>query len=108
MTYRDHARWVDADSLVRWRFEVGLFPDAVDCSGVNYFRAGPGAAVTEVTLTGRLQIDLSRVRGVPRLLHRFAPKVEQFVLRLVRPNLVEVTKAVGQFLDDDGGSAPRS
>lgn len=56
--------------------------------------------MAEVVLTGSLRIDLSKVRGVPRIAHRFAPKVEKFVLGLVRPNLVEVTKAVGRFLDD--------
>lgn len=39
VTDKDHARWEDAASLGRWRFE-GLFPDAVECSGANYFREG--------------------------------------------------------------------
>jgi hypothetical protein len=101
-TYLDHARWRDADRAVDWRFEIGVVAEAVNCQGCNFFRAGaPGS--TEVALTGRLTIDLARVRGVPRLLHGLAPTVEKFILNLVRPNLVAVCRAVGRLLDDDQG-----
>lgn len=103
LTYLDHAQWDDEQFLVHWYFEIGVFPDAVECSGTNYFKPGPRPESTEVTLTGALKVDLSKVRGVPRFLHRLAPKVEKFVLGRVRPNLGSVTQAVARFLADSSG-----
>ena len=99
-TYLDHARWRDADRAVDWRFEIGVCAQAVDCHGQNFFRAGSTPGTTEVALTGHLDIDVARIRGVPRLFHGLAPHVERFVLGLVRPNLVAVSRAVGRLLDD--------
>lgn len=100
LSYLDHARWNDEESLVQWRLEIGLFPDAVGCSGTNYFRQGTRPGSTEVSLTGALTVDLSRVAGVPRIFHGIAPKIESFVLDRIRPNLSSVTRAVAQYLDD--------
>jgi hypothetical protein len=102
MTYLDQANWLDQEHKVNWRNEIGLFPEAIDCHGTNFFNEGPHPDTTEVALTGRLDIDLSGIRGVPRMLHGFAPKVESFILNLVRPNLVAVARAVGRFLDEGG------
>ncbi len=98
LSYADHAHWVEAERVVHWFFEIGAFPEAVDCRGTNYFMpSGDGA--TEVQLTGTLTVDLAKMRGVPRLLHRLAPKVESFVLERVKPNLSAVTNAVTRYLD---------
>jgi hypothetical protein len=100
MTYLDHNSWDDEAMRVDWHFEIGVFPEAVDCRGSNHFTPGSQPGTTEVALTGRLQIDLARVRGVPRLLHGLGPKVERFILDQIRPNLAAVTLAVGRFLDE--------
>ena len=100
LSYLDHARWSDAESLVRWRLEIGLFPDAVSCSGVNYFGAGAAPDTTEVSLTGALTVDLARIAGVPRIFRGLAPKIESFVLDRIKPNLSSVTRAVEQYLDE--------
>jgi hypothetical protein len=100
-TYLDHARWRDAERLVEWRFEIGVVPEAVDCRGTNRFRPGAAPGTTEVSLAGRLAIDLAKVRGVPRLFHGLAPRVEEFILGRVRPNLVAVSRAVGKLLDHE-------
>ncbi len=99
LTYLDHARWSDEESLVRWSLEIGLFPDAVGCGGTNFFRQGSSPGTTEVSLTGALTVDLSKVAGVPRFFHGLAPKIESFVLDRIRPNLSSVTRAVEQYLD---------
>ena len=104
MTYLDHADWDDAEQRVRWWFEMGMFPEAVDCRGVNYFRPGPTEGTTIVELTGALTVDLAKVRGVPRFLRGLAPKVESFVIGRVKPNLTSVGAAVGRFLDEGGAT----
>jgi hypothetical protein len=100
MTYLDRNEWFDEVKRVDWRFEIGIFPDAVDCHGTNFFTAGKEPGTAEIALTGFLNIDLAKVKGVPRLLHGLASTVEKFLLDQVRPNLMAVTKAVGQYLDE--------
>lgn len=100
LSYLDHAQWNDAENLVNWRLEIGVFPEAVSCGGVNYFRPGSQPDTTDVVLTGDLSVDLARVKGVPRLLRRLAPTVERFVLERIKPNLSSVTHAVARFLDE--------
>jgi hypothetical protein len=100
LTYLDRAEWHNEASRVDWRFEIGMFPDAVDCHGSNHFTAGKEGETTELVLQGSLAIDLGKVRGVPRLLHGLASTVESFVIGQVRPNLVAVAVAVGKFLDE--------
>ena len=100
LSYLDRALWNDEESLVRWSIEIGLFPNAVSCGGVNYFRPGAAPGTTEVSLTGALTVDLARIGGVPRIFHGIAPKIESFVLDRVKPNLSSVTGAVAQYLDD--------
>jgi hypothetical protein len=99
LTYLDHATWIDDATRVDWIFEIGVVPDAVDCRGSNYFNVGAAPGTTEVALTGIIAIDLSRVRGVPRLFHGLAPRVEGYLIERVRPNLVAVARAVGQLLE---------
>jgi hypothetical protein len=99
LTYLDRAEWHNEASRVDWKFEIGMFPDAVDCHGSNYFTAGKEAETTELVLQGWLNIDLGKVRGVPRLLQGLASTVESFVIGQVRPNLAAVAVAVGKFLD---------
>ncbi len=100
LSYLDHATWYEEQGRVDWFFEIGVFPDAVDCRGSNTFLPGAAAGSTEVTLTGALTVDLARVRGVPRVLRGMAPAVERFVLDRVRPNLSGVTAAVARYLDE--------
>lgn len=104
ITYLDHNEWVDQALEVNWRLQTNIFTEAVTCTGVNSFKPGSARNTTEVKLSGRLDIDLSRVRGVPRLLWRLGPRLERFILDQVKPNLVGVTRAVGLYLDARGGS----
>jgi len=99
LSYLDHASWIDAEHHVEWRFELGVFPDAVKCEGVNYFR-DRGEGVAEVAFTGVVEIDLARVRGVPRFFRKLNDKVEAFLIERLRPNLQAVTRAVSAFVDE--------
>jgi hypothetical protein len=99
LAYIDRNEWFDDARRVDWRFEIGMFPEAVSCHGSNYFTAARAPDSTEIALTGHLDIDLAKVRGVPRFLHGLASTVETFVIENVRPNLVAVAVAVGKYLD---------
>ena len=99
LAYLDHAHWVEAERQVSWFFELNALGDAVDCRGTNYFTAASEGS-TELILTGNLKVDLAKVRGVPRFLRGFAPKIEAFVLERVKPNLSGVAQAVEQYLNE--------
>jgi hypothetical protein len=54
-------------------------------------------------LTGELHIQASKIPGVPRLLARqLAPQIEKFIVRLITPNLEQVNRSLGTFLDENG------
>jgi len=100
MCWDDHAAWSDAEQLVRWELHVRAFSESVTCKGTNSFHV-VDAHTTRVLLEGELQIDLAKVRGVPRLMAgRLGPKVERFIVSLITPNLERVNESLGAYLDD--------
>ena len=100
LRWDDHAEWNDAAYHVDWRIVIPAFREQVRCSGRNaFFAAGPGA--TRVVLTGDLHIKLERVPGVPGFMaRRLTPKVEEFIVRLVTPNLKKVNESLQRYMDD--------
>ncbi len=97
--WEDHAQWDDTNTWVDWTLVVPTFREGVRCSGRNQFFAD--GAGTRVLLTGELTIKIKDVPGVPSLLAgRIAPMVEEFIVKLVTPNLEKVNHSLGQFLDD--------
>jgi hypothetical protein len=97
--WEDHAQWNDAGMYVDWRLVIPTFQQQVRCAGRNQFRAQGDHTV--VHLTGELEIDLRDVPGVPRLLAgRIAPMVEEFIVKLVTPNLARTNESLGAYLDD--------
>jgi hypothetical protein len=99
-TWLDDARWEDESLLVRYRLETAL-PEVFQCQGVNAFREASGG--TEVALTGEIHVDLGRMRGLPSLLRVAAPRVAAYLTNHIRPNLVNLTRAVDRYLR---GAAP--
>jgi hypothetical protein len=102
MCWDDHADWSDAEQLVRWELHVRAFSEAVTCKGTNSFHVVDDQT-TQVLLEGELQIDLAKVRGVPRIMAgRLGPKFERFIVSLITPNLEKVNESLGAYLDDRG------
>lgn len=99
--WRDYAHWKDKEFLVHWRFEAPMFKNLYSCSGTNYIDDdGQGGAW--VRLTGELITYPERIPGVPKMLaKKIAPAVEKWLLNLVSPNLAEMPRAVGQYLDQN-------
>ena len=95
----DHAEWHDAEQYVAWTLELPAFGEQVLCTGRNSFY--PDGKGTRVVLTGDLQIKVNRIPGVPRImLGKIIPKVEEFVVKLITPNLERVNSSLERFIDD--------
>jgi len=99
LQWQDHADWDDTNTHVDWRLVIPAFEDQVRCSGRNAFFAHGDA--TRVVLLGELDIDIKRIPGVPRLLAgRLKPQIEQFIIKLVQPNLEKVNGSLERFMLD--------
>ena len=101
LCWDDYADWHDDAAYCDWRLSIPAFPTQVQCSGRNTFVAD--GEHTRVVLTGELHIQASKIPGVPKLLARqLAPQIEKFIVRLITPNLEQVNRSLGTFLDDNG------
>ena len=100
LVWIDHATWNADKHTCDWWFEFPAFPGGgVVCQGHNWYEA-QGEDACLLVLTGRLTIDLAKIRGVPRLARGLGPRLESFVLERVRPNLETTTAAIGRLLAD--------
>jgi hypothetical protein len=100
LRWDDFAVWRDADHQVRWNLKLRLFTDNVRCGGTNTFRKIADEE-TAVTLEGDLDIDLKSMPGVPKFLAGgLKPKVEEFIVSLITPNLEKVNESLQRYLDD--------
>jgi hypothetical protein len=103
VAWDDHAGWNDVGHYVDWEIRPRAFTDAVLCSGRNsFYEDGDG---TRVVLTGELNLDLTKVRGLRRMVGKrvLAAKLEAFVVKMITPNLKAVNASIEQFIDEEGG-----
>jgi hypothetical protein len=102
LRWDDYAEWDETARTCDWRIKTRAFTEAVTCSGQNRFVAdGPNA--TRVILSGNLHINLREIRGIPSFLAgRVGPQVEKFIVSLITPNLEQVNRSLGRFLDEKG------
>jgi hypothetical protein len=103
LVWIDHATWRAAGHTCDWWFEFPALPSGISCEGHNAFEA-TGPASCQLTLTGRLCIDLAQIRGVPRLARGLGPRVERFVLERVKPNLETTAEALQALLAHRGSA----
>ena len=98
MQWDDYAEWNDSETYVAWKLVIPSFKNQVQCTGRNSFYAD--GANTRVVLTGELHIQLESVPGVPKFMaKKMAPKIEEFIVKLITPNLKRVNESLGQYLD---------
>ena len=98
MQWDDYADWNDGETFVAWRLVIPAFKDQVRCEGRNSFYAD--GEHTRVVLTGELHIKLENVPGVPKFMaKKMAPKIEEFIVKLITPNLKLVNECLGDYLD---------
>ena len=101
LRWDDFATWDDSNHWVDWRIKTRVFTDSVSCSGRNRFVAEGDK--TRVILDGDLQINISKIPGVPSVIgRRLTPKVEGFIVKLVTPNLKRVNECLQTYLDQKG------
>lgn len=103
LVWIDHATWREAAHTCDWWFEFPALPAGIACEGHNWFEA-QGDDACLMVLTGRLTIDLAKIRGVPRLARGLGPRIEKFVLERIKPNLETTTLALEKLLDDTGAN----
>ncbi|MFH1807333.1 MAG: hypothetical protein ABIJ09_01210 [Pseudomonadota bacterium] len=103
MSWYDHAVWDPIQHAVDWRFELRVFTEAAACSGRNRFEVVDDTH-TRYVLSGQLILDLAKMPFVPRMFRGLAPRVEQWLIDAVQPNLESIGAAVGKYLDEHPGS----
>lgn len=98
LCWDDFATWDASAMTCEWQIKTRAFADAITCRGKNRFeRQGDH---TRFVMEGNLEITLTSLPGVPGfMLKRILPKVEEFILALLRPNFEKTAEAVGRFLD---------
>lgn len=100
LRWDDYAEWDDVEHHVDWRIATRVFTDRISCGGRNRFEA-MGETQTRLTISGDLQIDFSRLPGMPRMVSkRIGPRLEKFFVSLITPNLEKVTVHLRNYLDD--------
>lgn len=98
LLWDDYATWHEAESYCEWRIGLRVFNETFKCAGTNHIRAE--GAHTRVELRGDLQLDLTDIPGVPRLLAgTMRSQLEAFIVKMIRPNLEETNVALGRYLD---------
>lgn len=98
LKWTDYATWNSDDWTCDWRMEVGFLPEAVTCKGTNEYR-DKGDDRTEIAIRGELNVDASKIPGVPRLgAGKIGGVVENFVVKLITPNLTKVNRGLEKYL----------
>jgi hypothetical protein len=98
LEWDDFATWDAGAYQCDWRQTVPAFKDAFRSQGLNQFsEMGPDR--TRLTISGSIDVDASRIPGVPRLFKgAVGAAVEAFLVAAIKPNLLSVSKGVEQYL----------
>lgn len=102
LKWTDYATWREDDWECDWEIEVGFLPDAVSCEGTNrYLEKDEGK--TEIMIDGELSVDASKISGVPKFgSGKIGNIVENFVVKLITPNLTKVNRGIEKYLASKG------
>jgi len=102
MSWTDIALWREQSFETDWRVEPHTFRDAVRSSGTNRYFELDGK--TRLEIQGDLHIDAAKVKGVPNLLAgRISRAIEDFMVKAVSKNLLDVSRGVERFLRESRG-----
>jgi hypothetical protein len=98
LSWTDHATWNEAEHTCEWRIETHSFTEAVSCRGKNRFVEVSGG--TRLEIRGNIEIDASKIKGVPRLLRtKVSQTVEDFLAKKITPNLLGVSDGLMRYLE---------
>lgn len=101
LSWTDYAEWNESDHSCAWRSESHSFKDAVHSQGRNVFlESGAGASI--IRIGGRIDVDATKIKGVPRLLAGgIGPVIERFLVKQVQDNLQEVARGVDRYVREN-------
>lgn len=101
LRWDDYASWDANKKQCSFQIKTRVFRDEVSCTGTTSLVAAGDH--TKVVLEGDFTVSIKKIPGVPRLLMgKVLPMVEQFIVKLIQPNLEKTNLAVGKFLDAQG------
>ena len=102
LKWTDYATWRKDAWECDWEMEVGFLTDAVTCEGTNRYRELADDR-TEIHIDGKLEVDARQIPGVPRLgAGKIGNVVENFVVKLITPNLTNVNRGLERYLAEQG------
>jgi hypothetical protein len=105
LSWTDYAEWEQASWTVKWKSESHSFKNAVDSRGHNEF-IQLGTTRSMVRIIGKIDVDATKVSGVPRLLAgKIGKMIESFLIKQVQDNLKEIGKGVERYLKERGAPA---
>lgn len=97
LQWTDDATWDSTDYSCKWEMEVGFLTDAITAKGVNRYTEKDGT--TGIVIDGVLEVDATKIPGVPRLLAgKVGKAVEKFVVKMITPNLKDVNRGMEKYL----------
>ena len=98
LQWTDYATWRKDEWVCDWEMEVGFLKDAITCKGQNRYIEEDGA--TKIQIDGDLEVDATQIPGVPRLVaSKVGSAVENFVVKLIEPNLTDVNRGLERYLE---------
>ncbi len=97
--WHDVAEWDLAARSIKWEFVPNKFRNLYTCEGTNYLEEIEGQ--TRLQINGSLVIHPEHLPMPRRMAKRFAPRIAKWAVGKVRPNLLEIPKAVQAFFDEE-------
>lgn len=102
--WTERVSWDDNTWVCTWEIEPAFFTEFVTVRGATeYVDVGDGRC--EIHIQGELKVDVSGMRGVPRLLAgRVSKAIEGFIGALILPNMQRLNRSVDRVLDQRGAA----
>jgi len=101
LKWKDHATWRQDEWICEWVIEPDFLSDAISCQGKNSF-IDKGDGKTEVIISGNLEIDVKKIKGVPKLgSGKIGKIVEDFAVPMISSNLGNVVKGLESYLQSE-------
>ena len=98
LQWTDTATWKEDQWTCDWEIEVGFLSDAITAKGTNTYKE-KGEDRVEIIIEGTLEVDAKQIPGVPRMLAgRVGKAVENFVVKMITPNLTNVNRGMEKYL----------
>ena len=100
LCWTEYDTWNETEFTLAWRIETHAFTEAVSCLGKNRFLEDDNR--TLIKSSGQLTIDSTKIEGFPKFMSKkVAQIVEDFLSKKIQPNLLEMSKGVQHYLENN-------